>query len=280
MVGGGGGNKVPPGGPPRPPVQPKAHSVAVVKPPPAKAPKDSGRASDSHDDEFTTGEQRVDGSLEGALTHTTSASGISSLVRLIEATRGQLAGESRLLHGQAHSVVERLVAAGFAPSQLTLARGELAELRQRMAALRKRLQHLQRRVKTTFASAGKTGDAQFAKRLGEQLQRLRKLEPGMARTLLALQTVEQAYHALGDGAAPVLRLHVGEHGAPASIGRALAQLAPSAVIARATLAMLRDGPSAKMPQAPKVDDVDDARLDGPRAFVRGLLGTDDEGSAT
>ncbi len=215
----------------------------------------------------------IEVTLEGAFAHAASTpSGIDNLVRVIDAARGQLAGENRTLRGQAQTIVERLVAAGFAPLQLERARAELFELRKRMAALRKRLKHLQRRLKTTFATAGKTGDAQLAKTLGAQLQRLQKLEPGMSRALLALQTIEQAYATFSDGSTPVLRLHVGENGAPDRVGRALAQLAPGAAIARTTLALLRDGPNASPPESDvAVDDDGDARLDGPRAFVRALL---------
>lgn len=281
--GGGGGKKVPPSGPPRPVSSPKAHVTGPQKPVSLEAPKALGdgierSAGDSFDHFKSTNSdvhRGLDVNLEGAFAQAGSPSGIDNLVRLIEAARAQLAGENRVLRDQAQGVVEHLVAAGFAPSQLGLARLELAELRKRMAALRKRLKHLQRRLKTTFATAGKTGDAQFAKLLGAQLDRLRKLEPGMARALLALQTIEQAYGAFGDGSTPVLRLPVGDRGAPEPVGRALALLAPGAAIARATLALLRDGPAAKMQPRPQLDDVQDARLDGPRALVRALLTSGD-----
>lgn len=288
VQGGGGGKKVPPGGPPRTPTNPKGtHTTGPQKPvttgeaPKSEPPKEApvagvAKGGDDSFDHFKSTNsdihKGIEVTLEGAFAHAASTpSGIDNLVRVIDAARGQLAGENRTLRGQAQSIVERLVAAGFAPSQLGLARAELFELRRRMAALRKRLKHLQRRLRSTFATAGKTGDAQLAKTLGAQLQRLQKLEPGMSRALLALQTIEQAYATFSDGSTPVLRVHVGENGAPDRVGRALTQLAPGAAIARATLSLLRDGPNASPEAAPSTDDDGDPRLDGPRALVRALL---------
>jgi hypothetical protein len=215
----------------------------------------------------------IDVTLEAAFGQAGSPSGIDNLVRLIDAARAQLALENRVLRDRAQLVIERLVAAGFVAAQLAIAHRELRELRKKMAALRQRLKHLQRRLKTTFATAGKTGDAQFTKQLGAQLDRLRKLEPGMARAMLALQTIEQAYGTFADGATPVLRLPVGEAGGTEALGRSLTHVAPGVAIARATLALLREGPSARV--ASVTGGGDDARLEGPRAFVHALLPASD-----
>jgi hypothetical protein len=190
-------------------------------------------------------------------------------VRMLEAARNQLAGEHRGLREQAAKLVERLVQSGFSPAQLEKTKQELLELRKKMAALRKRLQHLQRRLKTAFASAGKTGDAQFAKMLGAQLDKLRKLEPGLSRALLMLQSIEQAYGTFADGSVPVLRLPVGEH-ASAEVGNALALLSPGAAISRATLSLVRDGGNAVAPPAPNVKSP--PVLDSFRALVDALSG--------
>jgi hypothetical protein len=224
--------------------------------------------------------------LDEAFAHAATPSGIDSLVRLLDAARTQLAAEHRALRAQSQAIVEQLVQAGFSPEQLARARAELQELRKKMAALRKRLQHLQRRLKSAYASAGKTGDASFAKLLGAQLERLRKLGPGVSRALLALQTIEQAYAAFADGSVPVLRLDV--RATPAErrelLGRALTAVAPGAAIARATLSLLRDGPEADLSAEGEglVDEgaalwsrglLADAPdpLDGPRALTLALV---------
>lgn len=298
VQGGGGGKKIPPGppgapGPPRPVTNPKAMAettgpqkpVSAERPATATATAEAPmakelRSADDGFDSFKSVNSDIhrglasEATLDGAFAHAASTpSGIENLVRVIDAARTQLAGENRTLRGNAQSVLERLVASGFAPAQLEKAKQELAELRKRMAALRKRLKHLQRRLKTTFATAGKTGDAQLAKTLGAQLQRLQKLEPGMSRALMALQTIEQAYATFADGSTPVLRMHVGDGGGSEKLGRALAQLAPGAAIARVTLGLLRDGPSSVALPSPALDDDGDARLDGPRSLVRALLPT-------
>jgi hypothetical protein len=215
------------------------------KPTEARPPQARSDAYEAHGLKSTSGAHR----LEEAFAHAGSPSGIENLVRLLDGARGQLAGEHGALRLQSQDIVERLVASGFAPAQLEQARAQLLELRKKMAALRKRLHHLQRRLKSAFASAGKTGDAGFAKQLGTQLEKLRNMEPGLSRALLALQTIEQAYGSFADGSFPLLRLAVEENetARAAAVGTALAAVTPGAAIAQATLALLRDGPEAAPP---------------------------------
>lgn len=278
VQGGGGGKKIPPGGPPvggaarpakAPSTPPKAAEAQPTKTPPRT---DSFEA---HRFKSTTGELHR---LDEAFAHAATPSGIDSLIRLLDASRAQLAGEHRALRAQSQAIIERLVQSGFAAPQLEAARRELLELRKKMAALRRRLQHLQRRLKSAYASAGKTGDANFARLLGAQLERLRKLGPGLARALLALQTIEQAYASFADGSVPVLRLDVASTAPDARglVGRSLGGVAPGAAVAQATLALLRDGPDGELPGPDARFDDDAPRaqvaaLDGTRALAEALL---------
>ncbi len=278
-VGGGGGKKIPPGGPQKAPKPPSTPPSTAADPGKTEAPDKPAAAeqalrTDAFEGGFksmsrgTTDVTRLDAVLEGAFAHASTPSGIESLVRMLEAARTQLAAEHRALREQAQSAVERLVQSGFSPAQLDKARHELLELRKKMAALRKRLHHLQRRLKTAFASAGKTGDANFAKLLGAQLSKLRQMEPGLSRALLALSTIEQAYGSFADGSTAVLRVHVGETGA-GRLGDALAALAPGAAVSLASLTLLREGAGAAPPAG---DDVDAPEaLDGLRALTDALV---------
>ena len=258
VQGGGGGKKVPPSWAQR--VAPQATPVGKpAEARPAEKPK-----ADAFEGRFkSTGDR-----LDEAFAHASTASGIESLVRMLETARGQLASENKALRDQANKIVERLVQSGFSPAQMALMRAELLELRKRMAALRKRLHHLQRRLKSAFAAAGKVGDTGYAKQLGAQLDKLRQMEPGVSRALLALQTIEQAYSPFSDGSTPVLRVHVGEAASP-EVGDALAQLSPSAAATRLLVGLVRDGADA--PPASSPAEPTPASLDGVRALVLALL---------
>lgn len=258
VQGGGGGKKVPPSW-----AQRVAPQGAPTGKPVEQRPAEPVRA-DAFEGRFkSTGDR-----LDDAFAHASTASGIESLVRMLEAARGQLASESRVLRDQAAGIVERLVQSGFSPAQLALMRAELLELRKRMAALRKRLHHLQRRLKSAFAAAGKVGDTAYAKLLGAQLNKLRQMEPGVSRALLTLQTIEQAYSPFSDGSTPVLRVHVGDDLSP-EVGSALVRLAPGAASSTLLLGMVRDGVGAAPPvgrggPAP-------ASLDGMQALILALF---------
>lgn len=258
VQGGGGGKKVPPSWAQR------------VTPPttPAGKPADAKPAATARADAFEGRFKSTGDRLDDAFAHASTASGIESLVRVLEAARGQLSAENRVLRDQAATIVERLVASGFAPAQLAQVRAELLELRKRMAALRKRLHHLQRRLKSAFAAAGKSGDANFAKLLGSQLDKLRQLEPGVSRALLALQTLEQAYSPFGDGSTPVLRVHVGDAGTP-ELGDALVRTTPGAAAAQVLVQLMRAGANAAPPAPPATPST--PALDGVRSLVLALL---------
>lgn len=263
VQGGGGGKKVPPSWAQR--VTPQgAPAGKPAEARPAEKPK-----TDAFEGRFkSTGDR-----LDEAFAHASTASGIESLVRMLEAARGQLATENRVLRDQAAGLVERLVQSGFSAAQLALVRAELLELRKRMAALRKRLHHMQRRLKSAYAAAGKVGDASFAKLLGAQLDKLRQLEPGVSRALLALQTIEQAYSPFSDGSTPVLRVHVGEDVTP-EVGNALARMAPGATSSRLLVGLVRDGAAPSLdstaPTAAAPEPSSPA-LEGMRALVLALL---------
>ena len=258
VQGGGGGKKVPPSWAQR--VTPQG--APPTKPAETKAP--AAPKTDAFEGRFkSTGDR-----LDEAFAHASTASGIQNLVRMLEAARGQLHAENRALRDQAASIVERLVQSGFAPAQLAKVRAELQELRKRLAALRKRLHHLQRRLKSAFAAAGKTGDTQYAKLLGSQLDKLRQLEPGVSRALLALQTIEQAYSPFSDGSPPVLRVHVGEDVTP-EVGDALARMSPGAAASRLLVGLVREGAESAPP--PIASEPTPPSLDGMRALVLALL---------
>jgi hypothetical protein len=275
VQGGGGGKKVPPGGTPPTagrPIKPPtvAKSAPKIDLPAAEPPKADAKKTDSFEVQRFKSTAEVH-KLDEAFAHAATPSGIDNLVRLLDASRAQLAAEHRVLREQARSVVELLVKSGFAPAQLEKAKAELVELRKRMAALRKRLQHLQRRLKSAFASAGKTGDASFAKTLGAQLERLKNLEPGMSRAMLALQTIEQAYGTFSDGSTPVLRLDVSRASGDErrATGDAMSVAAPGASIAEMTLGLLR-GSETSAWSTPRPKPVP-APLEGTAALGDALL---------
>jgi hypothetical protein len=206
-------------------------------------------------------------------------------VRMLESARAQLLGEHSKGRIEAQKLLEKLVQGGFSEAQLTATRQELYELRKRMAAVRKRLQHLTRRLKSAFAQAGRTADANLQKTLSAQLERFKRLEPGLSKSLGALTLIEQAYSGFADGSPPVLRARIEErtdNRGSAELVTAFATLAPGAVAADVMLGVLRAGPDA-VPSgtasarvgAPATDG-EPAALGGLRAFSRALTGNDEE----
>lgn len=209
--------------------------------------------------------------FEDALAHGGTPSGVKNLIRVLDKARSQLLEEHHALRGEAQAAVELLVQSGFSPAQLERARAELHALRQRLAAQRKRLHTLQRRLKSAAASAGKTGDADFARQLGAQLEQLRNVEPGLARAMLALQVLEQAYAGSSDGGPPALRLTVpSDAGARSALGDALVSALPGAAVADFSVGLLREGVAAPTPPPPPHRDLPRA-LAGTRALVDALL---------
>src|SRR5205085_2858196 len=87
-----------------------------------------------------------------------------------------------------------------------------------------------------------------AQRLGAQIDRVKRLEPGVQRSLLSLELAEHLYGPAGragDANAGVLRAPVAADlpGPRALIGSYLATIAPAAAIARNALGMLVGGPA-------------------------------------
>ena len=165
-----------------------------------------------------------------------STSGIDSMVRVLEDTRTQILDEHRALRAKIQRLVGELVAGGFERSLLEERRAELNSVRQRMSALRRRLQQIQRRLKTVV---GKTrqADAELGKQLSSQLDRLRKLEPGLQRALLALQMMEAAFVDPWSGSSHKI---VGDVDAEAR-GSALARALPGQAVAAGIARLLAEG---------------------------------------
>lgn len=176
-----------------------------------------------------------------------STSGIDSMVRVLEDTRTQILDEHRALRAKIQRLVGELVAGGFERSLLEERRAELNSVRQRMSALRRRLQQIQRRLKTVV---GKTrqADAELGKQLSSQLDRLRKLEPGLQRALLALQLMEAAFVDPWSGSSHKI---VGDVDAEAR-GSALARALPGQAVAAGIARLLAEGTTTE--GAPEPED--------------------------
>lgn len=268
--GGGGGKKIPALGGASAPEPPKTAKItsktttaitAATAPPPA---------SDGF--EHTRTDPRPVAHRAGvpASDAPATVSGIENMVRILEDTRTQILDEHQALRDQACKLVKALAEAGFERSLLDAKSAELTQLRLRLAALRKRLQHIQRRLKAAVGKSAKHGDIDISKSMQAHLDKMKKLEPGVQRALLALLAMEQACGSVVDGG--VLKL-VGDVSAQER-GSALARLAPHSMAARATTALLTGkseralGPGASA-SANTVDDV--AGFAGLRAVAETLL---------
>jgi hypothetical protein len=296
IQGGGGGKKIPPGGPPVPPKAQKAEaSTPGTKAPAKDAPtvtKPAGKDAFVPKSDAGPFKSTTDVRLDDAFLHAVTPSGIENLVRMLESARTQLLGEHSKGRIEAQKLLEKLVQAGFSEAQLSSTRQELYELRKRMAAVRKRLQHLTRRLKSAFAQAGRTADANLQKTLSAQLERFKRLEPGLSKSLGALTLIEQAYSGFADGSPPVLRARVEErtdNKGSAELVSAFAALAPGAVASHVLLGVLRAGHDATpsdlassasasvgAPRVTPATDGEPAALGGLRAFARALTGNDEE----
>jgi len=239
VQGGGGGRKVPPGSTPGPTPPARTDAAAAKKPttPPTPAPP-TASPPPSRADAFEV--HRTDPRMAERTAPPTgelpSTSGIDSMVRVLEDTRTQILDEHRALRAKIQRLVGELVAGGFERSLLDERRAELNSVRQRMAALRRRLQQIQRRLKTVM---GKTrhADAELGKQLSSQLDRLRKLEPGLQRALLALQMMEAAFVDPWSGSQHKI---VGDVDAEAR-GSALARTMPGQAVAAGIARLLAEG---------------------------------------
>lgn len=240
ISGGGGGKKIPPGATPapKPPTTPATSAPAQKTEPtkpatpttaPAATPTD-GFEKHATDPRATFVDTR--GHLPAA--EQSSTSGINSMVRLLEETRAQILDEHKALREKSMKLVGELAKSGFERSLVDQKRQELAGLRERLAHLRKRLQHIQRRLKTALGKSQKHGDVDVGKAIAAHLEKMKKLEPGVQKALLALLAMEQAFAGGSDGA--TLTLH-GDATAEER-GSALARVSPGSVVARAGAALL------------------------------------------
>lgn len=239
--GGGGGKKIPPGGPPttRSTTEPttKTTPTPTTKPastPPAPASKPPDAFERSHTDPRLSSERAH---LPPAL-ETTTTSGIDSMVRVLEETRSQILDEHKLLREKSIRLVSELAKAGWERALVEQKKQELADLRERLANLRKRLQHIQRRLKTALSKSHKQGDLDVNKAIAAHLEKMKKLEPGVQKALLALLAMEQAFSGVVDGG--VLKLLGGpdDRVSAEARGTALAKSAAGSIIARATTSLL------------------------------------------
>lgn len=164
-----------------------------------------------------------------------SPSGIDSMLRVLEDTRSQILDEHRTLKDHVAGLVGDLAARGFERAVLEERGAELTALRTRMAALRRRLQQIQRRLRAA-ASRARGGDANVSAQLAPHLERLRTLEPGLERALVALQMMEIAFvEPFGAQSVQV------EGDDDAGAGDALARSLPGAAMASGIARLLGDG---------------------------------------
>lgn len=269
IQGGGGGPKVPPGGAKAPTTNPTTTTPAPPKTdPPKAAPAANPTSAHPHSDGFERGggEPRLAGGA-GVPADIATPSGINSMVRLLEETRSLILDEHRALREKSIKLISELARSGFDRALVDQKQQELTALRTRLAQLRKRLQQIQRRLKTALSKTTKHGDADVGKAIAAQLERMKRLEPGVQRALLALSAMEQAFSSVVDGGG-ALRLE-GNVSAE-DRGSALARLAPASVLARATVALL-GGRAAK--DVVDVIDVEAAPKDDGLQGLRSLANT-------
>lgn len=284
--GGGGGRGVPPGGTPKlnsaerapvggaavPPKPASTPPTAGSAPATARSPKDAFDASKPVDTRLASERAALPAVLEHA-----SNSGIESTIRLLEARRDEILDEHRTLRDQAWKLVGQLARGGFERTALDARRQELAELRQRLAQQRRRLQQIKRRLKTAMARSSKHGDVDVSKTIAAHLDKMKKLEPGVQKTLHALVAMEQAFagafDAAGRGVASTTRAAEPPETA-ASRGDALARVVPGAVVAVGVASLLGQSPaqaavSSSSSPPSKVDA--DPTVRGLQAFAEQLL---------
>ncbi len=246
VQGGGGGKKVPAAT-----TTPLKATPTTAASTPAKAtPSSTTPAPQAAVDGFELGVPPVALPLPALETH--SPSGIDSMVRVLEDTRANILDEHKQLRARISKLVAELVRSGFERSAMEERHAELQALRTRMAALRKRLHQIQRRLKTVVGKT-KSADVEMGKQLSTQLDRLRKLEPGLERALLALQMMEVAFVEAWGG--HVVKVKVGDDGDAAAMGDAIANAAPGAAVVSGVVRALGAG------LATGDDDTDGAAAD-------------------
>ncbi len=202
----------------------------------------------------------------------TSNSGIESTIRLLEARRDEILDEHRTLRQQAWKLVGELARGGFERAVLEQRRNELAELRQRLAQQRRRLQQIKRRLKTAMTRSSKHGDLDVSKAIQAHLDKMKKLEPGVQKTLYALVAMEQAFAGALDagGRAAAMTTPAAEGATPAKQrGEAVARAVPGAVVATGVAHLLGHAPGAAPASASSSET--DPSVRGLQAFAEQLL---------
>jgi hypothetical protein len=161
------------------------------------------------------------------------------MIRVLEDTRAKILDEHRDLRATIAQLVGELAARGFERAALEEHRGELLALRKRMAALRRRLHQIQRRLRT--AANSRVADVDVGSQLEPHLERLRSLEPGLQRALVALQMVELVCVEPSAGYSVSV-----QHEDRVAVGDELAQALPGATIARGVAALLASAEGASL----------------------------------
>lgn len=284
IQGGGGGRNVPPGGPAKPasaertqvtssttskpPSAPVTTSVPTPPSATARSTKDGFDGGKPVDPRLASERAALPPSIEQA-----SNSGIESTIRLLEARRDEILDDHRALRQQAWKLVGELAKGGFERTALDQRRNEMAELRQRLAQQRRRLQQIKRRLKTAMARSSKHGDVDVSKTIQAHLDKMKKLEPGVQKTLHALVAMEQAFAgALDAGGRPVASTtHAPEPPETAAErGGALARVVPGAVVAVGVAQLFGHAAGASSPAASTSSSTGAATTAPTDSTVRGL----------
>jgi hypothetical protein len=207
-------------------------------------------------------------------------SGVESTLRLLETRRDEILDEHRTLREKAWKLVGELARGGFERSVVEQRRAELAELRQRLAHQRRRLQLIKRRWKAAAQRSTKQGELDVSRTIQAHLDKMRKLEPGVQKALLALQAMEQAFGGSYDLNGNVLGATIAapdrgpDGGIPAeAVADALARVVPGAVVAVGVAHVLARGPgtAADARVAPSASSTEDAATRGLHTFAGQLL---------
>ena len=159
-------------------------------------------------------------------------SGLRNMTALLEQTHDRLIDEICALKAQLADSIQTLQTSGFAPEALARARQELDEPRARLGKLRRRLAGLRRRLHMAHVQAGRAVEPQLKARLGSMIDEVARMEPGLARSLAALELAAEQHPRTADGASmDIARLDVSGTRERDALGTALAHAAPGSAVA-------------------------------------------------
>ncbi len=204
----------------------------------------------------------------------TSNSGIESTVRLLEGRHDEILDEHRALRDQVAVLLADLSRGGFERTAIGLRRAEVLALRARLAEQRHRLRQIKRRLKAVVERSARVGDIDVSRTLQGHLDKMKRLEPGVQRTLAALAAMEQAMAGLLDGTGPAAVATTGlpvDAGTARDHGTALARVVPAATVAVAIAELLAPSSSPPTTSSPLDVDTDDPTVRGLQAFAEQLL---------